>query len=322
MIENYNGYLPLKKLLNELKKHESIKDGLLHFKKYQSCLINGHSNIRKLRKFFESSDFLNTNILNSNINHIFVLDNHALLVFTNNKDTPSNTKKICYVYNNEFKIEIYTPYIYSQLYLNTNQLYYAYDFLNKKIDLIIDYFSNLYSPNINLENTIINNNLSNIVHYSTKKYISPHSDISYSKVKYINLLTEYFQELNEFALKNYFLKNIQRDLYLENNSLDRIILSIKINNGAYSAILECINSSKYRYRCLDLALITKNHEMLTYFPTKNYDNIKDLNDDYTFLKEIFESYDVKNKLHIELEKIATELNLNEKINQLSTENIS
>lgn len=321
MIENYNGYLPLKKLLDELKKHKSIKDGLLYFKKYQNCLINGQANIRKLRRFFKNSDFLNSNILNSNINHIFVLDNHALLIFTNDKDSPSNTKRIFYVYNNEFKIEIYTPYRYNQLYLNTTQLYYAYDFLNKKIDLIIDYFSNIYLSNLNLKNDIDNKNLRNIVHYNTKKFISAHSEQPYSQINYINLLTEYFQELNEFTLKNYFLNNIETDVYLANNSSNRITLSIKIKNGAYSVTLECANNSNYRYRCLDLASITRNYEMLTYFPTKNHDTIKDLNDDYAFLKEIFETYDVKNKIHIELERIARELNLNKYQKQLLTENI-
>lgn len=309
MIKNYNGYLPLKKLLGDPNNPAPLKDKIHHFIKHQDCLIKGQANIRKLNDFLRSSKIVTSKTLDFELNHIYVLDTHALLIFTYDAMTYNEKgPKINFIYNNEFDIEICDAFKHKKVCLNIDDLYYAYDFINRKIDLIVDYFSTVDITHPMSTNPFTNKFLRNIVHYDAKTFISPHGDTPHSNINYVNILSENLRELNDFCLKHYYLEDINLKVKLNKNPLDAVYVDILIHRGTFNAVAHWNNSPLSIFRDFPLASNAKDH---TYFQYRHTRSEGVLSDYYMYTKSLFETYDLKDKIHKELEKLSKKLKLDE-----------
>lgn len=222
------GYLPLAKLIQEIKKHKSMKGGIYSFIRNQKCLLEGKKNLDKLRKIFK-----NHSIRKSKKNHIFVLDTDVYLVFANRDDY-----KIYYIYN-EFYFDITANHLQAQA-LNYNKCFHAFSFLNSQIDIIQDYFTNMFQYNLKDDYIGTLCKQQNLIHNEIKKFISPHSFKTIKTSAYHKLMSDTFSPINNYVLENYMEKSTHNIIFEDSDSCYFEIF-IEIDNGTFSL--------SYKYNC-------------------------------------------------------------------------
>lgn len=292
--EELIGYLPLAKLKKEIMIHNSIKDGIYSFVRYQKCLLEGKKNLNKLKKLFKKH-----NLRKSKKNHIFILDTNIYLVFANCTDF-----KIYYIYN-EFSFDITIDFLEARA-LNCNKCYHAFNFINLKINIIQDYFVNIFQYNLEDDYIESLSGQQNIIHNDIKKFISPHGFKTIHTSPHYELMSDTFYYVNKFALENY-MEESKHNIIFESSSTCYFELSIKIKNGTFS--IYCIYKEKTENdRITNKSTFLATNESAKILTT--YSPIADIGDTYSFgtykleqYKNIFSKFNVKEKLRNYFEQL-------------------